>query len=412
MPNDLQTRVREVYNWSVQLTAESRDEKWSYYWPHVIRNLLAKLRIVTGALIAVTGLQGVGKSSAMKALSSSLQAEGRSVIAVKLYSSGKLEDEIRNNIHGSIKAVYANLLKKEVINLASKNGRLATKIENIRYGSSHSKEFYNFLTELLGTEVSNHPKEDPQQYIPLLESLLPKRVRETIETDATFAWLSNTETIMIDLPDYSKTNRRAMVGDLDDAQQLWNQLAASAWRGNFITFIQKEMFGSHYFFGKMDVVEIRPFTKEQLIAAYLQTFQEHRPFTPDALKYIGSLSRGIFRRFLRYIQICLDYYKGQSLADQPIDRKLAEEAIPWEELLKDMEEELYALFPRSKELFKKALQTVILLSKNEEPLIQKEIAQSLDITEMDVSRIVEKLEAYGYVVLQRQGNEKLVKLNW
>lgn len=411
MPNDLQTRVREVYNWSVQLTAESRDEKWSYYWPDVIRNLLAKLRIVTGALISLIGLQGVGKSSAMKALTDALTAEGKIVMSVKLYGSGNLRQAIRAQVYENIKASYAALLKEEVIKLASKDSRMATKIDNIR-SNSRDKDFYNFMTELLGIKLPEVRPQDPTGYLYLLVDVLPKKIRDSIDNEATLDWLSKTETIMIDLPDYSKTDKRAMVRDLDDVQQLWNTLAIRSWRGSLVVFIQKEMFGNHYFFGKMDTVEIKPFTKEEIIEAYLQTFKDHSPFSTDALGYIAGLSRGIFRRFLRYIQVSLEYCMGKNLADQTIGRDLAHEAIPWVEIVRDIEDELSTIFPKSLQLLKKALQIITLLTKQEAPIIQKQIAEVLSANQMDVSRIADKLEAYGYIIRQRQGNEKLVKLNW
>jgi hypothetical protein len=61
--------------------------------------------------------------------------------------------------------------------------------------------------------------------------------------------LGQNETILIDTPDYSKTDRRLMAKDLDGIYWLWNTLASSATSAitpNIVLAIQKEMFRDHF----------------------------------------------------------------------------------------------------------------------------------------------------------------------
>ena len=59
-------KVRKVYEWCSQLTAESRTElESSYIWPDEIRQLASRLILTKGALIALQGYSGTGKSSAL-----------------------------------------------------------------------------------------------------------------------------------------------------------------------------------------------------------------------------------------------------------------------------------------------------------------------------------------------------------
>src|SRR5208282_1935579 len=69
-------RMGEVYSWASQLASESREPQWisdSYLMPNEVSHLLTHLRSVRGALVGLVGLQGVGKSSALLALATSLQ---------------------------------------------------------------------------------------------------------------------------------------------------------------------------------------------------------------------------------------------------------------------------------------------------------------------------------------------------
>jgi len=50
-----------------------------------------------------------------------------------------------------------------------------------------------------------------------------------------------------------------------------------------ILAIQKEMFHDHFFFDKMEKVELEPLKPEQMAEAYRRRFKALAPFTEDAL---------------------------------------------------------------------------------------------------------------------------------
>jgi len=55
----------------------------------------------------------------------------------------------------------------------------------------------------------------------------------------------------------------------------------------------------------MEKVELEPLKPEQMLEAYRKRFKAIEPFAEDALLTLARMSRGIFRRFLRYIMVTL-----------------------------------------------------------------------------------------------------------
>ena len=93
----------------------------------------------------------------------------------------------------------------------------------------------------------------------------------------------------------------------------------------------------------MEKVELGPLKPKQMVEAYRKRFYRLEPFTQDALLALARMSRGIFRRFLRYITLTLirweiDHLKG------PIDTTIVREAVTVARLAEDMELELAELF--------------------------------------------------------------------
>jgi len=112
--------------------------------------------------------------------------------------------------------------------------------------------------------------------------------------DKTIAcYLLNFHYLFIDLPDYSKRNRAGMNKDLKDVENLWKatQEEKGAKHQVLVLGIQKEMFGGHFFFGKMDVVELSPLKPEEMLEAYRKKWATTEPFRPEALLLIGAFKR-------------------------------------------------------------------------------------------------------------------------
>jgi len=61
----------EIRKWASMLAGEAREPAWIrdfYICPHEIRNLAYQVDSITRGLVCLVGAQGVGKSSALKAL--------------------------------------------------------------------------------------------------------------------------------------------------------------------------------------------------------------------------------------------------------------------------------------------------------------------------------------------------------
>jgi DNA-binding MarR family transcriptional regulator len=119
------------------------------------------------------------------------------------------------------------------------------------------------------------------------------------------------------------------------------------------------------------------------------------------------MSRGIFRRFLRYITLTLQY--SESRSKKIIDTQTVKEAVTVERLAEDMEVELAELFPKQSDL---RLQAVRLLMRLEEsgPNKQTELAEELGMEGYAMSRLLAKLELHRYIARRREGTDKIVSL--
>jgi len=221
--------------------------------------------------------------------------------------------------------------------------------------------------------------------------------------------LADVSTILIDTPDYSKTDRRLAAKDLDEICWLWNLLTGSLKKPNLIITIQKEIFGHHYFFDKMTKIELQPLRPEQMLQAYLRQFDVTSPFTEDALLTLARMSRGIFRRFMRYIALTLDKWLGQREWQRPIDTEIVKKTITAERIAEDMEPEMQEFFPKQNDLRLQAVRMLIHLGESG-PLEQSQLAEQLEIKPYTVSRMLAKLELYYYIRRKRSGNDKIVCL--
>ena len=198
--------------------------------------------------------------------------------------------------------------------------------------------------------------------------------------------------------------------DLDEIYWLWSFFARLKKKPNLVVTVQKEMFGRHYFFDKMTKIELQPLRPGQMLEAYRLRFKVTDPFTEEALLMLGKISRGIFRRFLRYITLTLDQWEALGDKQKPISPEIVKKAIDAERIAEDMEPEMQELFPKQNELRLEA--TRILLHLGElGPTEQNRLAQELDIKPYTMSRILTRLELYHYVGRKRSGNDKIVALD-
>jgi DNA-binding transcriptional ArsR family regulator len=116
------------------------------------------------------------------------------------------------------------------------------------------------------------------------------------------------------------------------------------------------------------------------------------------------MSRGIFRRFLRYITLTLQY--SESHGERIIDAEAVKAAVTVERLAEDI---LVELFSKQSDL---RLQAVRLLMHLEESgsKRQGELAEELGVEACAMNRLLPKLELHRYITRQREGTDKIVSL--
>jgi len=364
--------IPKIRSWASLLASESRDPGWiwdAYVMPAEVGHLSTQLQSLHGALIGLVGFQGVGKSSALLALNAGLQehktaeSQGLPTMLFKWRRSSDLFRSLLEYNHEAsvdFRSEYEHKLDGLSIDRAERVG--GAKVARLR------------------------------RYI--WQGLLRSK-----------------HAIFIDMPDYSKTDRRLMARDLEEIYWLWNSLhLTDATPGpNLVIAIQKEMFGGHFFFDKMSKIELKPLEPSLMVEAYVKQFKTKEPFTDDALLTVARMSRGIFRRFLRHISLTLDLWSTRSQPLRPIDTATVKNAVTAEGLAEDMELELVELFPKHSD---PRLQAVQLLMHLEEsgPMRQSRLGELLGIEPYAVSRLLAKLELHRYVVREREGADKIVRL--
>lgn len=216
------------------------------------------------------------------------------------------------------------------------------------------------------------------------------------------------KTLFIDMGDYSKAARSSMNKHLDQIRDLW--LRTRKYNVTILVSIQKEMFSGHFLFGKIDAVELEPLKPSQLVQAYKGFSETAEPFTEQALSLLAQLSRGIFRRFMKYIQTCIEKHQSMRV-EGLIDTDLVNETITLDQLAKDMALELSDIFKRVGQKLE-AVKLLDFLRQSGEAN-QKQIAEGIGVSESTVSRLMRKLEAHGYVFRKREAHgEWIVRLKW
>lgn len=386
-----------VYDWASKLTAESRELTWTdtdYHWPPVIKQLYERLVRSERQLIAVLGRQGIGKTSAMQAL--------------ELRFNRELHELISKKEENSPSAIARQAIALNYGDLQS--FLTGEKSSFCRQYMSFTAQYVNELDRML--QFKKIPRNDKSSIDELIEDkefALGKDKTRTTRLRSMLQGVCVQAQLLIDLPDYSKSDRRLMAKDLDRIQFIWRYITGDhKSKTNLVLFMQEETFRDHFFFGKMDVVKLEPFRAEELVSSYVEKFKRTDPFTPEALLRIAKLSRGIFRRFLQYIKLTIDWQTQSGDAAELISVDTVEKAVTKKQLEQDMDQELSELFPKNMEARTTAIDILDLLQK--EPLNQKTMAEQLEIPEYKLSRILQKLETGQWIEREKTGLDKIVKL--
>lgn len=367
----LAPEVIKVYNWASTLSTEvSEDDK--FYQTNFFKLLDFKIKNTERGLIAISGLQGTGKTKLLKELQ--YNEEGEKVGAYLKWTRDWKKELFNLNL-----STYYGLLRREHNALPHRILELSAGVKRNISVEEMEKDF--------GKAKCNALKEAA------LEEFMGSVSR----------WL-------IDMPDYSKSNMSLMNSDIDELQAFWDLARGGEYphKCHVIITVQKElvMKNPHFFWGKCDITTLEPLTIDELVDAYKFITKDNMVFTDEALRLLAQLSRGVFRRFKKYVRITIEKNPVQP---QPLTHNHVNEAVTEKQLFEDMELELYDIF-KDVEKRKQAVSILNFLRGNANVNL-KAIAENIDLSKFTVEKIIPKLNLYGYVKIKRGlGKEALVSL--
>lgn len=413
--------LQKIYQWASNLTTEQKEE--TYSWTPDALMLRQRLLNLKGCFIAVIGFQGIGKTALRQALYKVLANNDKKVLSLK-WTKNSLKNIISDITKEKFNEDIATFTLGKLFDRFNRVDALSTWAtickkaglnKNVSYSLQKFQVGYSDLTKQEEKEL----RIEIAKVFPVLFKLLTVEERESFKRDNVLSIVQLSHTILIDLPDYSRQNINQLTKDLNDVGEFWENYVLYdtdniyyGQRPNVVLFFQKELFKGHFLLGKMDTFEIKPFQPAQFVEIMQVQVGTIEPFTREALLYLGSLSRGIFRRFKKYVRICLE--EAIQHGCNSLTVTYAKNWISFEQLEKDMELELMTVFPKRKEL-RKASVILLQLLREKGELTQQNIAETVfDNAKMKCSRVLDKLEAWNYIertwVSTREAHIKKVKL--
>jgi biotin operon repressor len=380
------TSVVAAYEWSNQITGESQNWVNEYYWSKPMKILRAKLPLAKKCLLAITGLQGTGKTIGLKMLASAMEEASHEMVCFK-WTKDWIEQLLENDER--LRKIY----REECL-------------ENAFYQATNRKK--SLLQVAATMTQSLKSSKTPTD---VMEKIVGKTECRELEKEALLSFFISRRFIFIDMPDYSKSDSRFMSVDFDELQALWNSIIENSYADSEATIIvtmQKELSkGKHFFLGKFDVTELPLLEPKELIETYKKKFESIEPFAEETLDLIAKLSRGVFRRFQKYCRLTIEEFL---VADKepPITIEYAERAITETIIFNDMELEMFDKFKNEGQR-KLAVEMLSFLTKKRgEEVSQKQIAEALDASEMAVSRVIHVLASEKYITRDRGKDGRLL----
>lgn len=384
--------LEEIVEWASILTAENRERLRKKHYYHVtkpVKMLEWKLTHVNNQLIALIGLQGTGKTSALNYLANVFWKVDKNVVVIKW-----------------TKNWFNNLYNTDNVIMSYVNDRLIDHIKEELETYALNRKRHPFLRRVPDRDdLSDYGINEIISKANLdYEKIIGKGKVKELTNECVWRFLQfECPVIFIDLPDYRKTDRRSMANDLAAVQDLWEHVGKDK---NIVIAVQKELFGGHFFFGKMDTIELQPLKPEELMHVFKTQFPDCDLITYDVLILLGQLSRGVFRRFLKYLNATLVEFVT-SEEDYPVKPEHVNKAVTIDQLIKDMELELSDLF-RSEYQTRQAVELLHYLREKGQAN-QKDIAEFLNVSMVTAGKIVNKM--YRYVNKERgKGKEWIVSL--
>jgi hypothetical protein len=388
--------VNDVLSWAAALSHESRGcVEGTYRPPGEIGQLIQSVENTNRCLYVLTGPWGVGKSTALayieyafryRTIKLTPMPKPKNVCLIRLVPGEPIVSQIAKTVNRSVE----DFERRWKLQPSFADALMSAADRTLTAGEAF---------ERMGRS---------------------KRVRKAAcDAERLIQWLTiRYDVVLLDSPDFARSDSRLLLRILNQLQDLWVKVmeaglgSEESSRGpNFILTLQKELFDlvPTYFLGRALAVEIKPLAAADLAAAYKAIFVWAAPFTDESLLLIAGLSRGIFRRFLKFITAAVQDMQRRNL--HQIDVGDVAAAIKIEMVAREMEIELASIFPR-REPREKAIKIIFMLLQRQfgptpfKPLTQQDLAEALSLTEMDMSRLIDRLEANGIVRRQRgpEGN--------
>jgi hypothetical protein len=394
------SNIDKVRIWTRHVAAETYGQLAAIYYvcPEGVAALAQELDVWSG-LVGLLGSLGVGKTNALLALYwgkvPGMKGDRTERVLFKWRGERELYDSLLQEDHE---------LSSEFIQEYAQHlfGALESLPKRRRLSRDTGKyvEFVKYMNRC--SERGDH---GPTPDIHWAESQIGRSYAKELRRRAWFDILEMKRVILIDTPDYSKTDKRRIDRDLTDISLFWNRLANRS-GPSIVVAIQQEMFRDHFFLGKMRKVELVPLSADQMLRAYRLRFDTLEPFAEEALLTLAHMSRGIFRRFKNYLSLTLDLWVSGGRSGR-IDPATVRRAVPIERIAEDMELELKPLFPKHSELSVMAVRVLLDLEENGSQK-QSDLATKFEMEAFETSRLMNKLESFGYVRRHRDGTDKIV----
>jgi CRP-like cAMP-binding protein len=387
--------ITDVLDWALKLSAEERG--WidsTYQPPQEIVDLAARLSRTSRSFYVLSGLWGVGKSSALQYLSDRLEEAHRKSYLLRVAPDRSILNQL-----------VAENVRNQTEYISDLSGYLKR-----RRGEAQADRFqraYNALTLQGGLAE--------------VEEAIPKTKLHRIRQESAIEELGSADALFLDLPDFSRSDRRPLIRTLNQVQCLWLMLMqeGAAYSDeplgpNIVMALQKELFdlAPSYFLGKANITELKPLTADQIIYAFEEKFPMHDDLIDlFSLDYLAHLSRGVFRRFLKFLAVVLEDAERRKLSRITLSEAMA--AVSPAQVSQEMEAELACIFPQPHSREKAAKIIMMFLQRKYEPsrleqafdpnlakppeITQKQIAETLSLTEVEVSRLLDRLEKNGLI---------------
>ena len=156
--------------------------------------------------------------------------------------------------------------------------------------------------------------------------------------------------------------------------------------------------------------EITPFAPNELVESYVSEFGSKYPFG-EVLARIARISRGIFRRFLRYLAVCIELHRLTGKQEEALSPTKVDEVLN-REMEKDWEADLRQIFPRG-DAQRKALKILNILIRTDEYFAPQEGFPDMvyGLGQAETSTIMSKLEEHGYIKRVWINRKRHVRLN-